>query len=116
MSLNQVHNAIGHAARLGIQQDALLAVQLADHKKLVPPMGLQARKHCARGDQGIDSIKIPLQVVKLTVYGGFYFASPWLSLFGYIEKSSTCPTTIISGLVSAKVWVLASQIINDPLG
>jgi len=49
-------------------------VQLADHKKLVPPMGLQARKHCARGDQGIDSIKIPLQVVKLTVYGGFNFA------------------------------------------
>jgi hypothetical protein len=60
LSLNQVHNAIGHAARLGVQQDALLAVQLADHKKLVPPMSLQARKRCTRGDQGIDSIKIPL--------------------------------------------------------
>ncbi|MCP9781389.1 hypothetical protein KBY61_11790, partial [Cyanobium sp. To12R1] len=60
-----------------MQQDALLAVQLADHKKLVPPMGLQARKHCTRCDQGVDGIKIPLQIVKLTANGGFYFASPW---------------------------------------
>jgi hypothetical protein len=116
LSLNQVHNAIRHAARLGVQQDALLAVQLADHKKLVPPMGLEAQKHCARGDQGIDSIKITLQVVKLAEYGGLYFASPWLFLFGYIEKSSMCPTTIISGLVYAKFRELAAQIINDPLG
>ena len=100
--LNQVHNAIGNTARLGVQQDALLAVQLSYHKKLVLPMGLQARKHCTRGDQGIDSIKITLQVVKLAAYSGLYFASPWLFLFGYIEKSSTSPTTIISGLVSAK--------------
>jgi len=38
--------------------------------------------------RGIFSIKIPVQVVKLTLYGGFYFASPWLFLFGYIEKST----------------------------
>jgi hypothetical protein len=40
MSLNQVHNAIRHAAHLGVQQNALLAVQLADYEKLVPPMRL----------------------------------------------------------------------------
>ena len=40
VSLNQVHNAIGHAARLGVKQDALLAVQLADHQQFLPPMGL----------------------------------------------------------------------------
>ena len=102
MSLNQVHNAIGHAARLGVQQDAFLAVQLAFHEQFLPPMGLQARKHCTRGDHGIYGIKIPLQVFKLTAYGGFYFASPWLFLLGYIQKSSTCPTAIISELVYAK--------------
>jgi hypothetical protein len=31
LPLNQVDNAVGDAARLGVQQDALLAVQLADH-------------------------------------------------------------------------------------
>ena len=73
MSLNQVYNAIGHAARIGVQH-ALLSVHLADYKKLLPPMGLQARKHCTGGDHGNESIKIPLQVVKLKVYGSFYFA------------------------------------------
>jgi hypothetical protein len=102
LSLNQVHNAIRHAARLGVQHDALLAVQLADHKTLLPLMGLQARNHCTRGDQGIDSIKIPLQVVKLTVYGGFYVVSPWLFLFGYMQESSSCPPTIISGFAFEK--------------
>jgi hypothetical protein len=52
-------------------------------------MGLQARKHYARSDQGINSFKISLQVVKLTAYGSFYFAAPWLFLFGYIEESSS---------------------------
>jgi hypothetical protein len=32
-------------------------------------MGLQARKHCPRGDQGINGIKIPLQVIELAEYG-----------------------------------------------
>jgi len=72
------------------------------NRMLVPPMDLQARKHGTRGDRGIDSIKIPLQLVKLTVNGGFYFESSWLFPFGYIEKSSTCPTTIISGLMPVK--------------
>ena len=40
LSLNQVDDAVGDAARLGVQQDALLAVQLADHEKLLPPMCL----------------------------------------------------------------------------
>jgi hypothetical protein len=58
--LNQVHDAVGHAAGLGVQQDALLAVQLTDHKELPLPMALQSRKRCTRGDQGIDGIKISL--------------------------------------------------------
>jgi len=32
MTLNQIDDAVGHAAVLGIEQDALLAVQLADHQ------------------------------------------------------------------------------------
>jgi hypothetical protein len=60
VSLNQVHDAVGHAAGLGIQQDALRAVKLTDHKELPPQMGLQARKSCTRSDQGIVCIKIPL--------------------------------------------------------
>jgi hypothetical protein len=86
LSLNQIHNAIGHAVRLGVQQHALLAVQCADHRKLVPPIGLQARKHCTRGDQGIDGIKISLQAVKLSAYGGFYFASLGLFCWLHSEK------------------------------
>jgi hypothetical protein len=43
----------------------LLAVQLADHEKFVPPMRLQDRKACTRDDQGIDGVKIPLQVIEL---------------------------------------------------
>ena len=89
VSLNQVHNAIRHAARLGVQQDALLAVQLADHEQFLPPMGLQARKHCTKSDQGIDSIKIALQMVELTAYCGFYLPAAWLLLFSDIEESST---------------------------
>jgi len=40
LSLNQVDDAVGDAARLGVQQDRLLSLQLADHEKLAPPMGL----------------------------------------------------------------------------
>ncbi len=32
MSLNQVDNAVGHAAAFGVEQDALLAVQLAGNE------------------------------------------------------------------------------------
>ena len=32
MSFNQVDNAVGHAAAFGVEQDALLAVQLADNE------------------------------------------------------------------------------------
>ena len=32
MSLNLVDYPVGHAAVLGVEQDALLAVQLADHE------------------------------------------------------------------------------------
>ena len=31
LSLNQVVDTVGHAARLGVKQDALLAVKLTDH-------------------------------------------------------------------------------------
>jgi hypothetical protein len=40
MSPNQIDNSVGDSARLGEKQDALLAVQLADYEKLVPPMRL----------------------------------------------------------------------------
>jgi len=49
-------------------------------------MGLQAGKHCTRGDQGIDGIKIPLQVVELASYGGFYLSMTRLFLFGNSER------------------------------
>ena len=78
-------------------------MQLADHEQFLPPMGLQARKHGTRSDQGIDSIKIPLQIVELTAYGGFDFPAAWLLLFGDIEGSNTGPTTIETWLVFAKI-------------
>lgn len=40
LPLNQVDDAVGDAARLSVKQDGLLAMQLADHKQFVPPMGL----------------------------------------------------------------------------
>jgi hypothetical protein len=86
----------------------LLAVQLADHKQFAPPMGLQAGKHCARDDQGIDSIKILLQVVELATYCGFYLAASGFLLFGDIEEKSACSSAIIAGLVLAKVLVLVT--------
>ena len=84
LSLHQIDNAVGDAARLGVKQDGLLAVQLADHKQFAPPMGLQAGKHCARASQCIESLKISLQIVELAMYCGFYLAVVWLLLFGDI--------------------------------
>lgn len=96
MSLKQADNTVGHAARLGVQQNALLAVQLADHEKFVPPMRLQAQKACTRDDQGIDGSTIPLQVVELAADGGDYLATEWLLLLGDIEELGTCPATVIA--------------------
>jgi hypothetical protein len=67
-------------------------------------MRRQARKLCARGDQGIDGIKITLQVVKLAAYCSFYLAAAWLLLFSDIEENSACPPTIISGPVGRVPW------------
>ena len=103
LSLQQVDDAVGDTARLGVKQDGLLAVQLADHKQFAPPMGLQAGKHCARGDQGIDSFKSPLQEAELATYCGFYLAASWFLLFGDIEEKSACSFAIIAGLVLATV-------------
>jgi hypothetical protein len=66
-------------------------------------MRLQAGKLCTRGDQGIDGFKIVLQVVELATYCSFYLAAAWLLLFGDIEENSTCPSSIIAGLMLAKV-------------
>ena len=66
-------------------------------------MRRQHRKLCNRGDQGIDSIKIPLQVVELAANCGFYLAAAWLLLFGDIEESRACPPTIISRTVFTKI-------------
>ena len=103
MSLNQVVDAIGNASRLGVQQDRLLSVQLADHEKLSPPMRLKSRRPCTRGDQGIDDIKILLQVIELTAYRCFDFSTTRFFLFGDIEKSRSYLTTIISRLVLAMI-------------
>ena len=53
----QVDDLIGNAARLGAEQDALLPVQLADHKKILPPMRLETRKACPGCDQSVYGIK-----------------------------------------------------------
>jgi len=90
LSLNQVDDTVGEAARRSVQQDTLLAVHLADHDKFVPPMRLQARKACPRGDEGIDGIKIPLQIVELVVYCGVYLAATWLLLLGNTEETGRC--------------------------
>ena len=66
-------------------------------------MRRQAQKLCARGDQGIDGIKITLQIVKLAAYCGFHLAAAWLLLFGDIEESSACSPPIISGPVLTKI-------------
>ena len=63
VSLTQVDDAIGDAVCIGTQHVALLAVQLADHEKFLPPMRIDARKACTRGDQNNDGIKISFQIV-----------------------------------------------------
>ena len=50
LSLYQVDDAIGDAARFSVEQDALLTVHLADHEKLLPPMRLEGRKACPGSD------------------------------------------------------------------
>jgi hypothetical protein len=75
MLLNQVDDPIGHAARLEVQQNALLALQLADYEKFAPPMGLQRRKICTRGDQGVDGIRVSLQIVELSANCGVDLAA-----------------------------------------
>ena len=70
LSLNQVDDADRDTACLELQQDALLAVQLIDHKKFLSPVRAQALKVCPSYDQSIDGIKIPLQIVELTSYYG----------------------------------------------
>ena len=94
--LTQVHNAIRHAARLGVQQDALLALQLADPKKIVPAIGLQARKHSARDDQVIKSIEITLKV-----------AGKFRRLPGRMATRKPIPQPYISGRFSIP-WYPAS--------
>jgi hypothetical protein len=103
LPLNQVDDAVRDAARLGVQQDRLLSVQLADHEKLLPPIRPQAGKACSRSDQGVNRIKIPLQLAELAAYCGFYLPPAWLLLFGDIKESDTCPTTIISRPELAKI-------------
>ncbi len=103
MSLNQVDDAIGDATRLGMQQDGLLSVQLADHEQLSLPMRLKSRKPCTRSDQGINGIKISLQVVELTAYCCFDFPVTRLFLSGDIEKSSSGPASIVSRLMLAMI-------------
>ncbi len=103
LTLYQIDDPFGNAARFGVKQDGLLAVQLADHKQFGPPMGLQAGKRCTSGDQGIDGFKISLQVVELATYCGVYLAAAWFLLFCNIEKKRTCPAPIIAGLVFAKI-------------
>jgi hypothetical protein len=62
-------------------------------------MHFKSRTPCARVDQGVNGIKISLQVVKLAAYCSFYLPVAWLLLFGDIKESSTCPAKIISRLV-----------------
>jgi hypothetical protein len=103
MSLNQIDYAVGHAARLGVQPDRLLSVQLADHEKFPPPVHLQSRKPCAGVDQGINGIKVSLQVVELPAYCGLDLPAPRLLLFGDIEENCTCSAAIVSGLMFAEI-------------
>ena len=66
-------------------------------------MRLKSRKACTIGDQGVNGIKVALQIVELAAYRCFDFPATRLFLFGDIEKRSSCPTTIISRLVLAMI-------------
>jgi hypothetical protein len=88
--LIKVDAAIGHAVSFGVQQDALMAVSLADHKQLAPKMSLQHRKAIARGYYDFDDIKSVLQIVELPANCGVNLTAAWLLLLGNIEELSTC--------------------------
>lgn len=108
-------HAVGDATRLGVKQDTLLAVQLADHYEFVPPMRLQFQTPGPRSDQSIDGIKISLQVVELAPYRGFYLAAVWLLLLGYAEEVGTCPTRSYRGrcLPRSERWSQRSSMIRS---
>jgi hypothetical protein len=99
MTLNQVDDAILDDPRLDDQQDHLLPVQLADHEKLLPPVHLQSRKLCNRGDLGIYSIKTSLQVVEHSAIAALIFHRRGCFLSGNTEEDSTCSTTITPRIV-----------------
>lgn len=103
MRLNLVHDAVELAASLGIQQNALLAVQFTDREKLLPQMGLQSARHCNRADQGIDGLKILLMTVELASYRSLYFATTKLFLLGNSEESGTCISAVLSRSVFAYI-------------
>jgi hypothetical protein len=73
MTLNQVDNAVGNAACLSVQEDAVLSVWLTDHEQFMPSMRLQLRKSCLICDQGVNGIKIMPQIAKLEAYSAFIF-------------------------------------------
>ena len=54
LSLKQIDEALGDAAPLSIQRDALVALKCADHELLLPPILLQARSQCSRSHLGIN--------------------------------------------------------------
>ena len=62
-------------------------------------MGLQARKACTGGDQGIDDIEITMQVVELTTYRSFDFVVARLFLLGNIEEIGTRSSLVIARTV-----------------
>jgi hypothetical protein len=82
MWLNQVDDSVRDPACMEIQQEALLEVQLTDHKKFRPPVRAQARKACTRDDQSINCIKIPLQRLELVAHCDCYLAAAGLLLLG----------------------------------
>ena len=82
----------------------------------MPPVGLQARKACSGSDQGIDGIKIALQIVELTAYRSFNFATARLLLLGHIEEVGTCLSAVIAGTVLTQICSLATEIFDHSLG
>ena len=69
---------------------------------MLPPMRLQGRKAYTRSNQGINGIKIPIQIVELRADYGVYLAATWLLLLGDIEEMGTCQATVISCSVLTK--------------
>lgn len=75
MTLHEVDNVDGYGARLGVHHNNLIAVQLAEQKKLLPPTRLQARKPSPSGNQGTNSSMISLQRVELEAYEAMIFSN-----------------------------------------